>query len=167
MAPLLMTRQQCSISANLCAVPFGHMPFNTQNWWHINLTFIKLTKICSGIMTVLYVRPFRWSIHPLVLKLLSRALSKCVSSFVDIDECETNITRCEQECTNTIGSYSCSCFDGYQRNMSDPMSCISKDYLVVFIDLITSLSGEHRGSKAQFLFCDLVCRAPPPNLHPV
>jgi len=30
----------------------------------------------------------------------------------DIDECELNI--CDQICTNHLGSYSCSCYNGYR-----------------------------------------------------
>ncbi|KAI6653481.1 Multiple epidermal growth factor-like domains protein 6 isoform X1 [Oopsacas minuta] len=32
---------------------------------------------------------------------------------VDIDECTGNISLCEHNCHNTVGSYSCSCRDGY------------------------------------------------------
>ena len=31
----------------------------------------------------------------------------------DIDECEEDIDGCEQECTDTDGSYNCSCSLGY------------------------------------------------------
>ncbi len=31
----------------------------------------------------------------------------------DIDECSTTINNCQQVCTNTEGSYSCSCSEGF------------------------------------------------------
>jgi len=41
-----------------------------------------------------------------------RAVSvECCFVAADIDECELNI--CDQLCTNLLGSYSCSCHDGY------------------------------------------------------
>ena len=33
---------------------------------------------------------------------------------VDVDECVSNISGCNQNCTNTIGSYFCSCNPGYE-----------------------------------------------------
>jgi len=34
-------------------------------------------------------------------------------SFSDINECAENNGGCEQNCTNSAGSYSCMCGDGY------------------------------------------------------
>ena len=36
----------------------------------------------------------------------------------DIDECseQENIILCPQNCTNTLGSYNCSCYEGYEGN---------------------------------------------------
>ena len=37
-----------------------------------------------------------------------------VSCFVDINECESvALNTCEQTCVNTIGSFSCSCVEGF------------------------------------------------------
>ena len=35
---------------------------------------------------------------------------------VDIDECQTDNDGCTQVCENIIGSYQCSCWDGYELN---------------------------------------------------
>ena len=32
---------------------------------------------------------------------------------IDVDECRTNNGGCNQTCTNTIGSFECSCGTGY------------------------------------------------------
>ena len=45
----------------------------------------------------------------------------------DIDECAEGTSHCEQICTNTNGSFVCSCFDGFLLNMVDNKTCnISK-----------------------------------------
>uniref|UniRef100_A0A8C5DIC5 Thrombomodulin n=1 Tax=Gouania willdenowi TaxID=441366 RepID=A0A8C5DIC5_GOUWI len=40
---------------------------------------------------------------------------------VDRDECAQ--APCEQMCTNTPGSYTCSCYDGYIKDPKDPKKC--------------------------------------------
>ena len=42
--------------------------------------------------------------------------------FVDIDECSENSDNCSQNCSNTIGSYLCSCNDGFTLG-SDQHTC--------------------------------------------
>ena len=32
---------------------------------------------------------------------------------IDIDECSMQVDECEHNCNNTLGSYTCSCDDGY------------------------------------------------------
>ena len=45
--------------------------------------------------------------------------------FVDINECVELSSGCDHNCTNTIGSFSCSCKDGYAL-YDDKQSCIGK-----------------------------------------
>jgi len=40
----------------------------------------------------------------------------------DIDECEEQTSGCEQNCTNSVGSFQCSCNDGYTLD-TDKASC--------------------------------------------
>ncbi|KAI6653409.1 Fibrillin-2-like [Oopsacas minuta] len=47
---------------------------------------------------------------------------------VDIDECSLNSINCSQICTNTVGSYSCSCNPGYTLD-SDMYTCSSVNKL--------------------------------------
>ena len=42
---------------------------------------------------------------------------------LDIDECSENTDGCAQQCTNTDGSFICSCGSGYTLG-SDQRSCI-------------------------------------------
>ena len=44
---------------------------------------------------------------------------------IDIDECEGNIDSCAQICTNTNGSFQCSCVSGYSLS-SDRRTCQQK-----------------------------------------
>lgn len=44
---------------------------------------------------------------------------------VDINECNQGNGGCEQLCTNTFGSYKCSCNDGYTLDF-DGVSCAGK-----------------------------------------
>ncbi len=37
-----------------------------------------------------------------------------VNFSTDLDECAAAPTLCEQVCNNTVGSYECSCVQGYQ-----------------------------------------------------
>ena len=48
----------------------------------------------------------------------------------DIDECagEGDLSPCQQVCTNTEGSYECSCNRGYVVDYSDPSRCIGESY---------------------------------------
>ena len=42
--------------------------------------------------------------------------------FVDIDECTSGIDLCAHNCTNSIGSYICSCDRGHRLN-EDGLQC--------------------------------------------
>ena len=49
--------------------------------------------------------------------------NKCVSfTYIDVDECSGGSNKCDQTCTNTEGSYTCSCNSGYTLS-SDGRSC--------------------------------------------
>ena len=43
----------------------------------------------------------------------------------DIDECEIDNGGCSQQCSNTVGSYNCSCQSGYKLT-DDNHTCIGK-----------------------------------------
>ena len=45
--------------------------------------------------------------------------------FLDINECQQGVSGCSQVCTNTIGSYKCSCYSGYQLS-DDSHTCIGQ-----------------------------------------
>ena len=40
------------------------------------------------------------------------------SCVIDINECDTANGGCEHDCTNTIGSYTCSCLEGHLLDLN-------------------------------------------------
>ena len=52
----------------------------------------------------------------------------------DLDECQTNNGGCEQVCNNTVGSFVCSCNEGYSLT-SNGFNCTGKLCVVVFVEL--------------------------------
>ncbi|XP_059506809.1 fibulin-5-like [Stegostoma tigrinum] len=52
------------------------------------------------------------------------------SEDVDIDECATSTSNCEQNCANTIGSFTCSCLPGYSINVTNSSRCDDVDECV-------------------------------------
>ena len=51
-----------------------------------------------------------------------------VRFFSDIDECQQGLDLCNQICTNTVGSYYCTCMDGYELE-SDNHTCAGDNYV--------------------------------------
>ena len=47
--------------------------------------------------------------------------------FIDINECGEGTSGCTQNCTNTVGSFHCSCEDGYML-LEDKRTCIGEFY---------------------------------------
>ena len=46
-------------------------------------------------------------------------------ALTDVDECATNNGGCEHYCTNTIGSFVCSCYTGYTLD-GDGRTCLGE-----------------------------------------
>ena len=42
--------------------------------------------------------------------------------FIDVDECFMHVDDCDHNCNNTVGSYTCSCNDGYTLD-EDGLQC--------------------------------------------
>ena len=56
---------------------------------------------------------------------LCSAIHACTTEQTDRDECALGINGCSQICTNTNGSYTCSCYLGYQIS-SNNRTCVGK-----------------------------------------
>ena len=64
------------------------------------------TRVEKGLVWVKYLADQYYHDRPIQL---------CINSNLsDIDECALGISGCNQICTNTNGSYTCSCYLGYQ-----------------------------------------------------
>ena len=50
----------------------------------------------------------------------------------DIDECEQGSDGCDHNCTNTVGSYYCTCMDGYELE-SDNHTCTGDECTYTYI----------------------------------
>ena len=57
----------------------------------------------------------------------------------DIDECELSNGGCEHHCSNLIGSYGCSCDDGFVLN-SDSWLCTGKFFIFYFYNFLCYIS---------------------------
>lgn len=55
----------------------------------------------------------------------------------DLDECLSG-QPCEQVCTNTEGSFECSCNHGYLVDPDDPNGCVGESYITIAEHVITS-----------------------------
>ena len=55
--------------------------------------------------------------------------------YLEIDECKTRNGGCEHNCTNTEGSFYCSCVDGYQ--LTNDVYC-SGVYRTLYLNIIIS-----------------------------
>ena len=85
------------------------------------------------------------------------------SMFSDIDECtESDSPVCGQICTNTIGSYNCSCMIGYELNLMDSSSCDGKHKFLPLMQLLhrnivaTSYITEKHGILCSYIQYDIV-----------
>lgn len=63
--------------------------------------------------------------HAMVSNKLYQMTFTKESSIVDVDECTLETDQCEQNCINTVGSYTCSCNVGYFLS-SNGFNCTSK-----------------------------------------
>lgn len=65
---------------------------------------------------------------------ITEILYSKVLSRVDIDECARNISDCNQTCSNTPGSYDCSCDSGFNL-ADDELDCIGQHtcYIVLVL----------------------------------
>lgn len=78
----------------------------------------------------------RLCIIPSTTLSLGNGVSICVDDFLDINECEMNISECDHYCNNTLGSYNCSCQLGFLLAM-DNVTCIGeKELMVDFMDIV-------------------------------
>ena len=73
---------------------------------------------CNGMLYNIYCSQIQGCDH-ITVKYLSLSLT----FLIDINECVNDTSGCEQLCHNTIGSYYCTCEEGYYLG-NDNHSCL-------------------------------------------
>ena len=70
---------------------------------------------CNLVFIIVFPSPYPKSLTSLFTLILPHMI-------VDIDECVSANGGCEQRCNNTIGSFFCDCFNGYNLD-EDQFNC--------------------------------------------
>ena len=103
-------------------------------------------------------RDTAWTIHELhalvCTTLIPQVLNSCrililiihYSENADIDECAEGTSGCSQQCNNTIGSFECSCVDGY-RLAFDGKICNGMYMQCMGVFLYLQVTCAHRSLK--------------------
>ena len=66
---------------------------------------------------------------------------KCFVLFTDENECQRNNGGCEMMCTNTVGSFQCSCNAGFALS-ADNFSCDGKElneFLAFYVEQVLQM----------------------------
>ena len=78
------------------------------------------------------------------------------STYTDLDECLTNNGGCKQICTNTDGSFECSCADGYVI-AADNFDCSGKRSNPVFFKVNSLLYADVNECQTSNGGCNQTC----------
>ncbi|TSO25239.1 Thrombomodulin [Bagarius yarrelli] len=83
------------------------------------------------------------------------SMQKCPDGFIknetectDLDECILNDNNCEQKCRNTVGSYKCSCYDGFM--LVNKSKCVPLIHPTSFTGTFVTPSVNYTSSHAAF-----------------
>ena len=60
---------------------------------------------------------------------------------IDVNECRLNETLCQQNCENTEGSYTCSCYPGFYKDPSNSNKCLSHTVRLIKFRIRVQESG--------------------------
>ena len=83
-----------------------------------------LWSVVIGILSVV-MKHYICHLYTLICFCIHLYLFNSQSLFADINECLTSNGGCYHICSNTLGSYQCSCHHGYQLH-GNKHSCISE-----------------------------------------
>ena len=101
---------------------------------------ITIVLILLAVSSVVVTVDIHWAVMDLTAMVSYLYMQKdCFmkSLFSDINECDEGISGCNQTCTNTNGSYICSCYNGY---VLDSHSCNGK--VIVHITYVITASSQ-------------------------
>jgi len=117
--------QCCKDSAKSCSLHQAFTTVTIAEWQHL-FTGKLYAFLCT-------ISPVFWLAQQRILDSMSRlcCMSCDITSLhfchTDINECSLRTHNCEQLCTNTPGSFTCSCRSGYTLN-SDRRTCRASEF---------------------------------------
>ena len=79
---------------------------------------------CDDAFGLANVKCFGNRINP-----IAKSINLWMFIFTDTDECADNTDSCSQNCSDTLGSYQCVCFDGYTLD-SDQHTCNGSHFVL-------------------------------------
>ena len=103
---------------------------------------IKIVLILLAVSSVVVIVDIHWAVMDLTAMVSYLYIQKDCSMkslLSDINECDEGISGCNQTCTNTNGSYICSCYNGYVLD-ADDHSCNGK--VIVHITYVITASSQ-------------------------
>ena len=125
----ICTYEWCSMKAQIFfrqILVFTTVTSNSPN-------FLPAKFSCYTVCFPVYNQPILWLVQQRILDSMSRlcCMSCDITSLyfchTDINECSLGTHNCEQLCTNTPGSFTCSCRSGYTLN-SDRRTCRASEF---------------------------------------
>ena len=95
---------------------------------------IILTKCLICTLDFGYLLHLKYNNTAWLIMCIVKLLFKLVLfSTTDINECTEGTAQCTQQCNNTVGSFQCSCYEGYSLN-GDNLTCtIGKSIIKILI----------------------------------
>ena len=103
---------------------------------------ITIVLILLAVSSVVVTVDTYWAVMDLTVMVSYLYMHKDCSMKLplsDINECDKGISGCNQTCTNTNGSYTCSCYNGYVLD-ADGHSCNGK--VLVHITYVITASSQ-------------------------
>ena len=84
----------------------------------------RMDHLSAHVIRAITCHPIVHSVLVSDCMVLINFLKLCLK-YTDINECQTSNGDCEQICTNTVGSFECSCITGFSLS-SGGVNCIGK-----------------------------------------
>ena len=73
--------------------------------------------------------------------------------FLDIDECKDDPGICQHNCTNTVGSFTCTCPPGY-RLSRDKTTCIGIHQILTYFIKVVAKLVKYLPLNSEILYVD-------------
>ena len=90
---------------------------------HITVSKFAITYLHTGVAVAMLVTVYVLMAEHVKVSIKYQQITLLMTTTLDINECLTNNGGCQHTCTNSIGSYACSCRTGYALD-TDNHGCI-------------------------------------------